>query len=117
MTVQNETLIRLLRLSTFCFKKKKKKLDDLKPTHSFPILGKGQGAQRMVSDPRALGPVSPAPEASADLPGSRCGGHKQPASVLYCPLVVLSGKGTSLFPAWALSCLRGAKPQPSRLYR
>ena len=116
MTVQNEMLIRLLTLSTFCFKKKKQ-LDDLKPTHSFPILGKGQGAQRMVSDPRALGPVSPAPEASADLPGSRCGGHRQPASVLHCPLVVLSGKGTSLFPAWALSCLRGAKPQPSRLYR
>ena len=57
----------------------------------------------MVSDRRAAGPVSPASEASADLPGSRARGCRLSASVLHCPLVVLSGKGTSLFADWALS--------------
>lgn len=57
----------------------------------------------MVSDRRVARPVSPVSEASADLPGSWSRGCRLSASVLRCPLVVLSGKGTSLFPDWALS--------------
>lgn len=57
----------------------------------------------MVSDRRVVMPVSPVSEASADLPGSWSRGCRLSASVLHCPLVVLSGKGTSLFPDWALS--------------